>query len=419
MEEKLLSILKNQVVKALGCTEPAAVALAVARAREILDEKVESLEIYLNTNVLKNGMCVGIPFTDEKGIVMACAIAMIHGKSSDGLEVLNNLDNNTLNLAKDIVNKDIIKIKVDFEKDFFYIDVRAHSKNNHSQVIIKENHRNICFESLNGNILKNENSLGNNIDLKNEIKNYDIDDLIYFSKNVSIEKIYFIKEGIDVNLNLAQIGATKDLGIGLCKVYMQDVDDIYKKAKAFTVCASEARMSGYPLSVMSSAGSGNHGLVAIIPLAVIGKECKKTEEEIIRAITLSHLVTIYVKAHIGTLTPICGCAVASGVGLSAGLTMLENGNNKNIKASINNTLAGISGMFCDGAKEGCAYKLSISVTAAIEASHLAISGVEIPYDNGILGRTAEKSIENLQRVTSEGMKNVDREILEIMLNKLN
>ncbi|TFZ39691.1 serine dehydratase subunit alpha family protein [Soehngenia longivitae] len=419
MEEKLLSILKNQVVKALGCTEPAAVALAVAKAREILAEDIESLEVNVNTNVLKNGMCVGIPFTNEKGLVMACAIAMIHGNSSDGLEVLNNIDDDTLQQARCIVDRDSIKIKVDFEKDFFYIDVRAYSKNNYSQVIIKDNHTNICYESLNGKVIKNESSLENKLDLKNEIKNYDIDDLIYFSRNINIEKIYFIKEGIAVNLNLAQIGASKDLGIGLCKVYIRDADDVYKKAKALTVCASEARMSGYPLSVMSSAGSGNHGLVAIIPLAVIGEVLKKTEEEIIRAITLSHLVTIYVKAHIGTLTPVCGCSVASGLGLSAGLTMLENGNDQKIKASINNTLAGISGMFCDGAKEGCAYKLSISVTAAIEASHLALSGVQIPYDNGILGETVEKSIKNLHKVTSEGMKNVDREILEIMLNKLN
>lgn len=419
MEEKLLSILKNQVVKALGCTEPAAVALAVAKAREILAEDIESLEVNVNTNVLKNGMCVGIPFTNEKGLVMACAIAMIHGNSSDGLEVLNDIDDETLQLARGIVDRDTIKIKVDFEKDFFYIDVRAYSKNNYSQVIIKDNHTNICYESLNGKVIKNESSLENKLDLKNEIKNYDINDLIYFSRNINIEKIYFIKEGIDVNLNLAQIGASKDLGIGLCKVYIRDADDVYKKAKALTVCASEARMSGYPLSVMSSAGSGNHGLVAIIPLAVIGEGLKKTEEEIIRAITLSHLVTIYVKAHIGTLTPVCGCSVASGLGLSAGLTMLENGNDQKIKASINNTLAGISGMFCDGAKEGCAYKLSISVTAAIEASHLALSGVQIPYDNGILGETVEKSIKNLHKVTSEGMKNVDREILEIMLNKLN
>jgi L-cysteine desulfidase len=419
LEEKLLSILKNQVVKALGCTEPAAVALAVARSREILNEEIESLEVYVNANVLKNGMCVGIPYTNEKGLVMACAIAMIQGKSSDGLEVLNNVDESTLQLAKNNISEDKIKLKVDFEKDFFYIDVRASSKDNYSQVIIRENHTNICYESLNDNIIKNETSLENKIDLKYEIKKYDIDDLIHFSRTVDIDKINFIKEGIDINLNLAQIGATKDLGIGLSKVYMKDIDDVYKKAKALTVCASEARMSGYPLSVMSSAGSGNHGLVAIIPLAVIGEGHEKSEEEIIRAVTLSHLVTIYVKSHIGTLTPICGCSVASGVGLSAGLTMLENGNDKEIKASINNTLAGVSGMFCDGAKEGCAYKLSISVTAAIEASNLAREGVTIPYDNGILGKTAEKSIENLHKVTSNGMKNVDREILEIMLEKLN
>jgi len=418
LDDKLLSILKNQVFKSLGCTEPAAVAMAVARAREILGGKVESLEVRVNTNILKNAMNVGIPYTDEKGLLMACAIAMVKGSSSDKLEVLNNVDEDTLDLAKSIISQNKIKIDVDFDKKFFYIEIDAYYKNNFSKVIVKENHKNICYESLNGHVIKNENDLSDKINLRDEILNFTISDLINFSRNIDIKALDFIKEGIDINLRLANIGSTQNLGIGMSRVYMSDIGDVYKKAKALTVSASEARMSGYPLPVMSSAGSGNHGLVAIVPLAVIGEELGKPYEEIIRAITLSHLITIYVKAHIGTLNPICGCSVASGVGLSAGLTMLNGGNDSQIKSSINNTLAGVSGMFCDGAKTGCAYKLSISVTAAIEASNLAISGVSIPSDNGILGNSPEKSIENLKSVTSKGMKDVDKEILEIMLSKL-
>jgi len=218
-------------------------------------------------------------------------------------------------------------------------------------------------------------------------------------------------------MHIANIGINDNLGQGIGKYLYDKSNDIFSKAKAFTAAASEARMSGYMLPVMSSAGSGNHGLVTIIPIAVIGADMNISKEKIIRSIALSHLVTIYVKAYLGTLSPVCGCGVAAGVGCAAGLTYMMGGNKEQIKGSIDNMIAGISGMICDGAKLGCSYKVSVAVDAAIDASNMALNNIYIPSDNGILGETAEKTVLNLAKVSNEGMSNTDSTILDVMLQK--
>ncbi|MBU5427646.1 L-serine ammonia-lyase, iron-sulfur-dependent, subunit alpha [Tissierella pigra] len=422
----LIEILKDQVKPALGCTEPGAVAYAVARAKEILDSNVENLIIGVNSNILKNGLGVGIPGTNERGIIFAAALSLVIGKSEYGLEVLKDVKKESIKEALDIVNSKIITLELNKEAEGLYISVEAFSKNNTSKVIIKNSHTNIVFESKNDEVLLNKDNLNkeqsisstsSNYEIKYEIQNFNIKKLIDFSINGNIEDLSFIQDGIDMNLCLAKIGISEDLGMGLGKYLYDNVMDVYTKAKAYTSGASEARMSGYPLPVMSSAGSGNHGLVAIIPLSIIGKEKNISEEKIIRSITLSHLVTIYVKSYIGSLSPVCGCGVAAGVGCAAGLTFMGGGNHVQIQGSINNMIAGITGMICDGAKLGCSYKLSISVDAAIDASNMALKNIFIPIDNGILGETTEQTIKNLAHVSNTGMNNTDNIILDVMLNK--
>ena len=367
-------ILKTQVKPALGCTEPSAVALAVARAKEILANDVESVNITVNKNILKNGLSVGIPGTKDVGLDFAAALGLCIRKSEYGLEVFKDVTDESVIKAKELLAKNVINVKLDKSLTSLYIGVEAKSRDNVSKVIIKDAHTNIVFESLNDNII-----LDNNIDeeagtivkleskeIKFKIMDYIIDQLIEYVNTEDINELLFIQDGISMNLTLADVGFNVNLGIGISQHYKKNIIDINTKAKAYTVAASEARMSGYPLPVMSSAGSGNHGLVAIIPISIIGKDKEYSDEEIIRAVSLSHLITIFVKVQIGALSPICGCGVAAGVGSAAGITYLQGGNNNAIKASINNMIAGVSGMFCDGAKIGCAYKLSISVDAALK-----------------------------------------------------
>ncbi|MCR3955399.1 MAG: L-serine ammonia-lyase, iron-sulfur-dependent, subunit alpha [Gudongella sp.] len=419
----LIDILKDQVKPALGCTEPAAVALAVARAKELMTENVIDLHITVNNNILKNGMSVGIPGAKERGLDFAAALAIHAAKSEYGLEVFKDVDQDSISKALRLVEKGSIIVDLDKSKSNLFIQVIAKGEMETSKVIIENAHTNIVFASIDDRIVLDtrnstdpagENGLN---DLKFSIMDYSIRDLIEFIDEVPADYLEFIQTGIDMNLKLAQVGLMEDLGLGMGKHYMEKANDIDKKAKAYTVAASEARMTGYPLPVMSSAGSGNHGLVAIIPLSIVGSELDYEDEKIRKAVALSHLVTIFVKVQLGALSPVCGCAVAAGLGCSAGITYLKGGTSEQIESSIVNMIAGVSGMFCDGAKIGCAYKLGISVDAAVDASSMALQGMRIPPDNGILGATAEESIANLARVSTEGMSNTDPVILDIMMSK--
>jgi len=418
MDKKLLvDILKNQVVPALGCTEPGAVAYAAARAKEILGSNVKELKIYADKNIIKNSMSVGIPGTNEHGIIFAAALALVVGKSEYKLEVLKDVDNRSIDEALKIVESNIISLHLENIQGL-YIKAEALGENDTCSVTIRNSHTNIISEVKNGQVIL-DNTLNTEAsgEIRNEIKKYCIDELIKFADEAPIEDIAFIQNGIDLNMRIAQAGLQGQTGVGLGNYFYNSAKDVFSMAKAYTAAASEARMSGYLLPVMSSAGSGNHGLVAIIPVSYVGIAEKIQSEKIIRAVTLSHLVTIFVKAHLGSLSPVCGCGVAAGVGCAVGLTYLLGGDINQIKGSINNMVAGISGMLCDGAKLGCSYKLSISVDAAVDASEMALKNIFIPDDNGILGDTPEKTILNLAHVSNIGMKNTDDEILKVMMEK--
>jgi L-cysteine desulfidase len=424
MENNLLTnILKNQVTPALGCTEPGAVAYAVARAKEILGSEVKKLNIEVDKNILKNGFSVGIPGTNEHGIMFAAALSLVIGKSEYVLEVLKDVDNKSIDRALEIVDSNIIDLKLNSYIQGLYIKAEAIGDKDNATVIIRDAHTNIIFERKNDEVLFDAGDISKAAEkktkneIKFEIKNFTIDELIDYVNNVPIEQIFFIQNGIDMNLKIADAGLKEAPGVGLSKYLYKKAGDVFTMAKAYTAAASEARMSGYLLPVMSSAGSGNHGLVAIIPISYIGREKNIPNEKILRSVTLSHLITIFVKVYLGALSPVCGCGVAAGVGCAAGLTYMLSGNNEQIKGSINNMIAGISGMLCDGAKLGCAYKLSISVDAAVDAAKMALEKIYIPEDNGILGCTAEKTIQNLARVSNIGMNNTDEAILDVIINK--
>lgn len=419
MKKILLEILKDQIKPALGCTEPGAVAYAVSKAKELLNENIEKLEITVDKNIFKNGMGVYIPGTKEKGLSFASALSMVIGKSTYGLECLKEVDEESALAAKDILGKDIIHIGVKEDEKEIYIDVKASSKKNTSRVIIKQNHTNIVYEDLNEKILLDRDSSNKQKEspLRLQILDYSINDLIDFVDQVPLEDLLFIQDGIHMNLAIAESGYKNKLDAGIGMHLYKNSNDYYTLAKAMTALASEARMSGFLLPVMSSAGSGNHGLVAIIPISVLGKEIGKTEEEIIRSVALSHLITIYVKARLGALSPVCGCGVAAGTGCAGGLTYLLEGNKGQIALSLSNMIAGLTGMICDGAKIGCAYKLAISVDSAKDAALMALNDIQIPCDNGILGCNPEKTIENLAQLSNVGMCNTDRTIVDIMVHK--
>lgn len=424
-EKKIIEILKNQVTPALGCTEPGAVALAVARVKKLLQEPVESVCVSIDKNVLKNGLGVGIPGTKERGNAFAAALALVCGDPDLGLEVLKLVDQDAISQAETYLKKGVVKVEYDPEATCLKITAVAKGKNHSAKVIIYRNHANIAFEQYDDTVLfdhisggQQNASVASTPSLQQQIKDYTVHEMIELAKTLPAQDLSFIQDGIDMNMKIAQIGLENDVGVGIGKYMMSKAEGkVEGLAKAYTAVASEARMAGWPLSVMSSAGSGNHGLTAIIPINVYGKNLGMTEDKIRRAVAFSHMITIFVKSYLGALSPICGCGVAAGVGCAAGLTFLRDGTEHQIEASILNMIAGLTGMLCDGAKLGCAYKLGVAVDAAIDASNMALSRVHIPGDNGILSESPEQSIINMAKVSVQGMEATDGVIVNIMQEK--
>lgn len=296
--------------------------------------------------------------------------------------------------------------------------VTAYSENGNSKVIIRNRHTNIILIEKNDKVIYKDGEI---LTTENpsliRIKNYNIDDFIEFVENVTISDLNIVNKAIIMNERIAEIGLKNKLGLAIG--YIQDKNFVLAESypQLITSAACDARMAGYPSPVMSLSGSGNHGLVATLPIIAIGNKRHIREDKIIKAVTLSALITLYIKSFTGILTPVCGCGVAAGVGTSAGITYLLDGNIKQIKGAIKNMVGGISCIICDGAKPGCSFKLFISVSAAIEAAKLALDNNFINSTEGIVDKTAEKTIENLGSIATLGMENTDNEILDIMAKK--
>lgn len=424
-EEKLVMILKNQVRPALGCTEPGAIALAVARAKELLGEPVIKMNVSVDKNVLKNGMGVGIPGTKEHGNAFAAALSVVCGKSEYGLEALKDVNEEAILKAKQLLDEGQVVMLFNKDASCLEITAQAVGVSHSAQVVIYRNHTNIAREEKDGEVLFDNvqaaacpETVPIEASLQEQIQDYSIQELIDLAKTIPTEAFDFIKDGIQMNMCIAKAGLEHSVGVGIGHFMMVQGEKTLKgKAKAYTAAASEARMAGWPLPVMSSAGSGNHGLTAIIPINIYGQESGYEEEQIKRAIAFSHMITVFVKSYLGALSPICGCGVAAGVGCAAGLTFLREGTDIQIKASIINMLAGLTGMICDGAKLGCACKLSVAVDAAVDASDLALADIYIPGDNGILDESAEQAIKNMAKVSAQGMAFADKVIVGIMQEK--
>lgn len=423
----ILEILKNQVTPALGCTEPGAVALAVSRAKQLLGEPVTSALVSIDKNVLKNGLGVGIPGTKERGNAFAAALAVSCGNADYGLEVLKDVDRDAIEQAEQYLKDGLVKVIYDPEATCLKVTAQVTGANHKTTVIIYRTHSNIAFEQYDDQILRDTlheapsasaSAAAPGPSLQQQIKNYTIREMIALAKTLPSDQLAFMQDGIDMNMKIARAGLNDGVGVGIGKYMMEKSNGTVEgRAKAYTAAASEARMAGWPLSVMSSAGSGNHGLTAIIPIHVFGTELGCDADLIRRAVAFSHMVTIFVKSYLGALSPICGCGVAAGVGCAAGLTLLRGGTDHQIEAAILNMIAGLTGMLCDGAKLGCAYKLSVAVDAAIDASNMALSKVHIPGDNGILSESPEQSIINMARVSVQGMERTDSVIVDIMQEK--
>lgn len=422
MRELYLKTLKKEVVPSEGCTEPIAIAYAASIAAEYLKEEIKEVNIYLSKNVIKNALGVGIPGTGGVGIEIAAALGISIQKSYKKLTILSNFTEDELKKAKEIVDKNIINIKQKNTNKALYIEVELLSETSKSKVIIEDTHTNVTLIECDDEIIMDNNSEVSE-DLEEDYKLFKIADIYNFAKEADFDDIKFILESAKMNEKVSEEGLKGDYGLQVGSKIIQKgnfnlfSNDASNKIIAASAAASDARMDGCAMPIMTTAGSGNQGIACSIPVAQTARLLDKSEEELARALVLSNLVTIRIKKHMGRLSPLCGAGIAGATGASCGITYLLGGDLKNINYCINNMISDLSGMICDGAKETCALKIATGTNAAIQCANLAINGISATANDGIVAKDVEETIESIETLIQNGFKNVDDTILNIMLEK--
>lgn len=423
MRELYLKTLKKEVVPSEGCTEPIAIAYAASIAAEHLNGEIKEVNIYLSTNVIKNALGVGIPGTGGVGIEIAAALGISIQKSYKKLTILSNFTEDELKKAKKIVESNIINIKQKDIDKALYIEVELCSENSKSTVIIEDIHTNVTLVKCDDKVIVDNNSEESNEELEEDYKLFKIEDIYNFAKEVDFNDIKFILESAKMNEKVSEEGLNGYYGLQVGSKILERgnfnlfSNDASNKIIAASAAASDARMDGCAMPIMTTAGSGNQGIACSIPVAQTAKFLGKSEEELARALVLSNLVTIRIKKHMGRLSPLCGAGLAGATGASCGITYLLGGSLENINYCINNMISDLSGMICDGAKETCALKIATGTNAAIQCANLAMNGISATSNDGIVSKDVEKTIESIETLIQKGFKNVDDTILNIMLEK--
>ena len=422
LKKRIIALMKSEILPAVGCTEPMAVALCVARAKEELGCLPEKIEIFLSANILKNAMGVGIPGTGMVGLPIAVALGLAVGCSEYQLEVLKDANAEAIEWAKNYLKNNDVCIKLkDGIKEKLYIEVLLAGGGHEVRTVISGGHTNFVYIEKDGKVVLDrrvpEGAEDDDDDSwLNLRKVYD------FAMNVPLEDVEFIAETRKLNENASNMALKGNYGHELGKTLERPLgrgimgDSIFSHIISATANACDARMAGAMIPVMSNSGSGNQGICATLPVVVFAEENHNTEEELMRALVLSHLTAIYMKQSLGRLSALCGCVVAS-TGSSCGITYLMGGTFEQISASVKNMIANLTGMICDGAKPSCALKLASGVSTAVFSAILAMQQKCVTSVEGIIDDDVDKSIHNLTKIGKFAMGETDKCVLDIMTTK--
>ena len=414
----ILEYIEQEWIPTLGCTEPASIAYASIMAAKQISGKASSITLCVDPKMYKNCHAVGIPHSGHKiGIKWAAAIGSFLTNSELQLECFREIDEGVLEQASGLINADKVKIKIDRAKDNLFIDLEVTDGEDTGRCVIQGTHTNITrihkdgktmFESRAGLEVETE------ISARDWAASLSAPEILEVARDLNREARSRVRNGSELNLKIAEYGLTL---FPESFVKMTEADILTRVAGL--VCAGVyARMWGEDFTVMSVAGSGNKGIVCSVPLTVLEEERNLGPKRVEEALALSMLFTSKTTEELGTLSAVCGCANAAGIGLACGLVYLQDGGDKEISFAINNMVGNVTGMICDGAKIGCALKTMTSVDAAFRASALAMSGIGIPFSDGIVGHTGSESLANLGKIAKDGMTHTDDEILRIMEEKL-
>jgi len=422
IRQQIRTLIDKEVVPAVGCTEPMSVAFCTAKSTETLGCRPETINVLLSPNMLKNAMGVGIPGTGMIGLPIAIALGALIGKSAYQLEVLKDITPEALDEGKQFIAENRINIGLKPDCcDKLYVEVTCQSADQKATTIIQTAHTNITFLAKNDEILLDCRTKKTEDDAEDEIQ-LNMRMVYDYAMQTPLDEIDFILHTRDLNMHAAEVGLKENYGHSLGKTIERPLgrgllgNSIYSQIIAKTASACDARMGGALVPVMSNSGSGNQGICATNPVAVFAKENENTDEELIRALTLSHLTVIYIKQHLGKLSALCGCVVAS-IGSSCGITYLMGGDYSHICASIKNMIANLTGIICDGAKPSCALKISSGVSTAVLSALLSMEGKCVTSAEGIIDEDIDRSIHNLTIIGANAMCATDEMVLHIMTDK--
>lgn len=426
-------ILEMEVTLALGCTEPVAIALGSAAAATLLPKRdFDSIEIWVDPNIYKNGMAVTIPGTGGlQGLDFSSALGAYGGNPERDLEVLESVDEEDIAKATALIVEKNVIVNLR-EETGLHVRTKIIAGDDTAESLIVDLHNNIVNLKLNGQEISDSQLLASAKNgggkrtlaaLEEWLRELTLEEILELTGQLDEEDLDFLEVGVNHNLALAEYGLQHGSGLGIGKAIDRlikqklVVKDMTSSARRLTSAAADARMGGAKLPAMSSAGSGNHGLTAILPIWATKDFIDHDRETLLRAIGLSHIVTAYVKAHTGRLSAVCGCSVAAGAGATAGITYLVGGDVHHMEGAIKNILEDLAGVICDGAKAGCAIKLNTAAGAAVQAALFSLHGVNVQDTDGIIGDSTRKTIQNMGTLSHDGMVETDKTILKIMLEK--
>ena len=421
--DRIIALINREVVPAIGCTEPMAVALATARATEALGQRPAHISALLSANILKNAMGVGIPGTGMIGLPIAIALGALIGKSAYQLEVLRDMTPDALEEGKAYIDEKRIDIGLKENiTEKLYVEIECTDGDGRkAKAVIAGSHTNfIHVSSPDATLLDKQQASGAEA-ADDDIK-LSMSMVHEFATTAPLDEISFILKTKEYNMNAARKAIMGNYGHNLGKTIDRPLAQgifgrsIFSHIIARTASACDARMGGALIPVMSNSGSGNQGICATNPVAVYASENENTEEELIRALTLSHLTAIYIKQSLGKLSALCGCVVAS-IGSSCGITYLMGGDYRHICNSVKNMIANLTGMICDGAKPSCALKISSGVSTAILSALLSMEGKCVSSAEGIIDDDVDRSIHNLTSIGADAMRATDDMVLNIMTHK--
>lgn len=420
--KRIINLIHKEVLPAIGCTEPIAVALCVAKATETLGERPEKISVLLSANILKNAMGVGIPGTGMIGLPIAVALGALIGKSDYQLEVLKDSTPDAVEEGKRLIEEKRIHVSLKENIDEkLYIEVCCQAGDCRATVVIAGGHTTFIYIERNGEVLLQKQHT-TSCEAEEEAPELTLRKVYDFAMEAPLEEISFIMETARLNKAAAERSFEGDYGHGLGKIlrgaYEHKVmgDSVFSHILSYTSGACDARMAGAMIPVMSNSGSGNQGISATLPVLVYAEENGKSEEELIRALMLSHLTVIYIKQSLGRLSALCGCVVAA-TGSSCGITWLMGGSYEQVTYAVQNMIANLTGMICDGAKPSCALKVTTGVSTAVLSAIMAMENRCVTSVEGIIDEDVDQSIRNLTKIGSKGMNETDKLVLEIMTNK--